>query len=371
MSGEALLERIVAGGLCHGCGTCGGVCPQEAVTFREAESGVYEPSIDPSLCTSCGLCLRVCPGVSVNFSELRHQAPRHPQLGPSLGMWLVGAMDPATLARASSGGAISAILAMGLNSGRIDGAVVTGMDPDHPLRPRTYVAREAEALRGAAGSKYCPVPANRAIQEILSVPGRYAFVGLPCHLHGLRKAEREIPELRNRVVLRLGLFCGQTLTFAAQEYLLGRYRLPKSDITSFAYRDGPWPGHLAVRFRTGHPEFSVPYGSYYDTTLCAFLHPRCSLCPDKFNELADLACGDAWFSKGSAAGKRSFVIARTPEGTFWLNNAAENGVVARQTLGEGVVRGLQGDVVQTMRWRTNGLSARLGRRARQGMPIPK
>ena len=49
-------------------------------------------------------------------------------------------------------------------------------------------AQDTEPV-SATKSKYCPVPANVRIKKILRRNGKFAVVGLPCHIHGVRKAE--------------------------------------------------------------------------------------------------------------------------------------------------------------------------------------
>jgi len=41
--------------MCVGCGTCQGVCPAGAISFREIAR------VDPKRCTGCGRCVEQCP----------------------------------------------------------------------------------------------------------------------------------------------------------------------------------------------------------------------------------------------------------------------------------------------------------------------
>jgi len=101
-----------------------------------------------------------------------------------------------------------------LNEKIIDGALVTRMGRDDPLKPEAFIATTKDELIDAIGSKYCPVPANVALNEILNSNfKKFAVVGLPCHIHGLRKAERLKKELREKIALHIGLFCSYGITF--------------------------------------------------------------------------------------------------------------------------------------------------------------
>jgi coenzyme F420 hydrogenase subunit beta len=98
----------------------------------------------------------------------------------------------------ASGGLITAFLLYALAEGLIGGALVTKMDEKHPSEPKPFIARTREDIISAACSKYCPVPANTALREILRSEGRFAVVGLPCHLHGVRKAEVLLSKVREK-----------------------------------------------------------------------------------------------------------------------------------------------------------------------------
>jgi len=79
---------------------------------------------------------------------------------------------------------VTALFIFALEKGLIDGALVTGMKKDKPLEPEPFIARTREKIISARGSKYCSVPANIALKEILKAKEeeRFAVVGLPCHI---------------------------------------------------------------------------------------------------------------------------------------------------------------------------------------------
>ena len=94
-----------------------------------------------------------------------------------------------------------------MENGIIDGAMVTKMSSKVPLEPEVMIARNKKDIINASGSKYCPVEISNGLEHILENEGRYAVVGLPCHLHGLRLLERKYPRLKKQIVIRIGLFC--------------------------------------------------------------------------------------------------------------------------------------------------------------------
>ena len=72
------------------------------------------------------------------------------------------------------------------------------------------ICRSPAEVAGCRGSKYDVVAVNTLLRTVLDEPGRYVLVGLPCHIQGLRLAQRRSRRLRERVVLALGIFCGLT-----------------------------------------------------------------------------------------------------------------------------------------------------------------
>src|SRR3546814_18463080 len=74
----ASLERIVAGGLCTGCGLCASMTP--AVTMRRTERGFVRPFADALPARDLARILAVCPGVALDRPVA--QAPVHPVGGP-------------------------------------------------------------------------------------------------------------------------------------------------------------------------------------------------------------------------------------------------------------------------------------------------
>ena len=318
------ISKVVRDDLCMGCGTCAAMCPTGAISLVKDEAcGCFLARIQSEQCTSCGICFAVCSGHAIDVAQLSDvflpDAQKDERLGPYLRCYLGHAADGQTRFQGSTGGMVTSTLLYALESGMIDGALVARMPADGRLTPEPYIARTAAEIQSSARSLYCPVPANLALKEILETPGRYAVVGIPCHLHGVRKAERLNKKLRRRIVLHLGLFCAWGTSFTGTDFAIKRMGLKRSQVKTVVYRGQGFPGGFIFTLNDGR-QVSLGMFEAWDRNLSAFKVPRCMYCHDRTAELADIAFGDAWLPE---------VVAKDTLGT--------NVMVARSRTGENVL----------------------------------
>jgi coenzyme F420 hydrogenase subunit beta len=334
------IQEVVKKGLCTGCGTCVAICPKNALTVMEcSERGTYLPRLDDTKCNQCGICLRICPGAEVNFKELNLLAfdkeLESALTGNYLNCYAGYATDRKLRYKSASGGLVTALSTFALETGAVDGVLATRMSCETPLKPQPFIARTKEEVMSATGSKYCPVPANVALREILERNGRYILVGLPCHIQGLRKAQVLNKKLRNRVSYCFGLVCNHTPSFHATKYLLRKFRIPEDKIAKLDYRGKGWPGGMNIILDDGSEEF-IPYASshYWGMVFQRFFWPKnCMVCDDKLCQLADIIFMDAWlpdFSSDKIG--TSLVIVRSKRGEALITKAMKHKVVELQAI---------------------------------------
>jgi coenzyme F420 hydrogenase subunit beta len=313
------------------------MCPNNAIELNIV-NGLYLPQVQETKCTSCGLCIKSCPGYIVDFSELSLSIFGKEYdcglLGNYLGCYIGHSNDEYIRYNSSSGGLISQLLIFLLEEGMIDGALVVRMKKDKPLEAEPFIAKTREQIISASKSKYCPVPANMMLKEIMSHHGKFAVVGLPCHIHGIRKAEAVNEKLREKISLHLGLFCSHTVNFLGTKVLLEKFGIDARAVITLEYRGHGWPGNLSItlvneqlvrskridyRKECWNPLFSP----FFFTPL------RCMCCSDHTNELADLSFGDAWLKEILKKDKigTSVVISRSEAGEEILKKAELKGKI--------------------------------------------
>lgn len=326
-----VISQVVKDDLCTGCGTCAALCSREAIQITMDEyKGIYTPDINEKRCNNCNICFEVCPGQEVDYNELnlkifgKHQD--NYLIGNHLKCYIGHSNDENIQYNSSSGGLLTQLLIFALEKRIIDGALVTRMKKDNPLEPEPFIARTRDEIIEASKSKYCPVPANIALKEILNSKGeKFAVVGLPCHLNGIRKAELINKKLKEKIILSLGIYCSHTDSFKGTEYLYKKLNIKTSEISGIDYRGLGWPGKVKIKLKNGSNnkvKLGTPlWVSFHDS--CVFSPIRCLLCNDVTAELSDVSFGDAWLPEVMEKENRgeSILISRSNEGENLLNLA--------------------------------------------------
>lgn len=321
------ISQVVKNGLCTGCGTCLALCPEGAIKLKiEEKKGIYIPEVNEDRCNDCNICYKVCPGHSVDFKQLNLEifgkGSEDILIGNYLNCYIGHSTNYNIRYNSASGGLITQLLLFALEEKIIDGALVTRMRMNKPLEPEPFIARTKEEIIEACGFKYCPVPANVALKEILnSEEGeRFAVVGLPCHIHGIRKAEQINKRLRKRVALHLGIFCNHAPNFWGIKLLLEKLKIRENEVIKLDYRGEGWPGYMKISKKEGELLLLLPdYWSFIGTYF--FYPTRCLMCTDAVCELADISFGDAWLPELSNDKiGTSLVISRSETGEEVLRN---------------------------------------------------
>lgn len=332
------LERAVADVLardaCSGCGLCTRLDP--ALRMALDDDGYLRPRFDgPSRAggDAESVFRRGCPGVVVRAPVPPPGASRHPLLGSHVGLWSAWATDPAIRFAGSSGGALTALHAWLIESGRAARVTGAAMDADAPRRttPVTIVSRE-QALR-AAGSRYAPVAALDNPDVLL--PGS-AVCGKPCEISALRQTVDDLQP--GEPPLMLSFFCAGTPSQSGTHALLADLGVDEREsVEELRYRGEGWPGRFTAT--TADRTVSADYGQSWGRRLGPTTQWRCKVCVDGVGESADIVSADAWdadaegypvFTEGAG---RSALIARTARGLATILEARDAGVIELDALG--------------------------------------
>lgn len=364
-----LSQRVIKKGLCTGCGTCVGVCPAKAIEF---DLDLEEPVLKGS-CKPCGLCYATCPGADIPllrlekkfFGESRTQ--KNEILGVSKSFVKGFAGDPEIRQLGASGGITTALLVHALDVGMIDGAIVTAMDARRPWRVRPVIARTKAELMDAAKSKYAISPNNRVLREV-ETGDRLAVVGLPCHVHGLRKlqAQKRLSNLCEKIVFILGLFCGSNVSYHATEHMIQEYSdINLGEIERFEYRGGTDSQDVKI-FTRDKREITLTTAQR-QRIFHSMTKDRCRMCCDWAAELSDLSLCDIFDPQGVSRKVSHWngVIVRTERGLRLIEEAEKAGAIRISPLEEESFYGNS-----TFEGKRHGAVYTLRERKRYGWPVP-
>lgn len=308
---------------------CASICPTNAIQIVK-QKAMFKLSINEEKCVNCDLCLKVCPRRFLDFNAISTKVCSFPGinhnkfLGSFISTYKGYAKDSIIRRGASSGGIVSSLLIFALEQRIIDGALVVDVNRKDPLELEAVIVKSRDQILSAAQSKYLPVPFDKALREIMKNKGRFAVVGLPCHIQGIRKIELQYPRLRKKIKLRFGLFCLSHAPLATL-YLLKELKISLKDVRKIKYRDGKWPGQVVVELLDGNVK-SVEFG-YFGSLFSFFSPMHCRLCIDHTNELADISVGDAWLPELIGSEGWSIIISRTDEGEELLRKAEDQSVI--------------------------------------------
>jgi len=352
------------------CGTCQGVCPTGSVSLTWDLRVGYRLSVETQTCTDCGRCHDACPGPGLDFTpgawwrERNEGALYEDFLGPWRRLWFGWASDARVRHAGASGGVATALMQAALETASVDAVVAVRMSAANPLEAEGVICRSPVEVAACRGSKYSVVAINAVLGRILEEPGRYALVGLPCHIQGLRLAQRRSRQLRERVLLTMGIFCGLTHEPRATAVLARQAGLDPGELRDVSYRGGGWPGGMRLEDQHGTVR-RRDYPDYIDRRFTALTPPRCRLCPDALAELADVSVGDAWLDRFTGSNGVSDIIVRTPAGERLLDDAAEYLVLEAASPGEMI-----SSQSETHRVKRDVCRGRFWLRSLAGRPLP-
>lgn len=224
--------------------------------------------------------------------------------------------DEEVRAYCASGGIVSTILIGLLSSKQIDGALTSRLKVENGrLLPETIIATSKDEILSCGGSIYFDVNPLAEKSKMLDFQGRLAVVGLPCHLAALERLSKTNKGLRDKVILKIGLFCGHNSKKELIEHILKQKRIRQGDIAAFSFRKGRWRGRTELTMKNGEKRsFPFSHFSIYQN-MHLFSLKKCLQCNDHTAEGSDISCGDIWLQKmkGEAI-KHSIFLSRTQRG---------------------------------------------------------
>lgn len=315
-----------------GCGACASACPKKNITLQDVPADGIRPRLGANRCAECGDCLKVCPG-----AEISHRSPNggngllkalRQGWGPILEVWEGYASDPEIRFHGSSGGAASALALYCLEREGMNGVLHSAADGENPWANKTVFSRSRGELLARTGSRYAPASPCDGLEMIDAAPGPCVFIGKPCDVTAVRKAQAIRPELDRHVGIAIGIFCAGTPSTQGTLELLHRFGIDPNSVEELRYRGRGWPGKFSVKLKgEERPREVLAYRNAW-SFVQKYRPYRCYLCPDGTSEFADISCGDPWYRQIREGEQgHSLVLVRTERGRKLLRGAMKDGYV--------------------------------------------
>ena len=306
-----VINNVVEHSICIGCGICVALCPQGSLATQWNQFGEYGPVAVTPCVTECGLCQKVCPfgGLEENedtIGERLYGAVPGIQHRSDVGYHLAAYVGHSEKHRptSASGGMATWLLEALFIAGVVDHVICVAPldDPDKLFEFKVF--NNLGEVQTGAGSSYYPVEMSAVIKQVLDVPGRYVVTGLPCFIKAIRLAQQRNAKLRERIVVTVGLVCGQLKSKSFPDYVSALAGV-QGRVTGVRYREKS-PEQPASNFcyvfltENGEERKIFRNEGIAEAWINRWFTPRaCNYCDDIFAECADVTCMDAWLPEYS------------------------------------------------------------------------
>ena len=147
------------------------------------------------------------------------------------------ASDQSIRQNSSSGGMVTALLCHLIRTKQIDGAWVTkSIIVDGNLGYKTFIATTEEEIRDCGTSIYMYIPLLKHFDELLQFNGRIAVVLLPCQMRALNNIIEKRPELKQKILLKIALYCSGVYSKSATLIPLNKKKVSLDNAERIYYK---------------------------------------------------------------------------------------------------------------------------------------
>ncbi|MBU0992134.1 MAG: Coenzyme F420 hydrogenase/dehydrogenase, beta subunit C-terminal domain [Proteobacteria bacterium] len=272
-----LVEHVFKKGLCVTCGACVDLCPY--MHYHDGRVTVMDKCQAED-----GRCFKWCPRAvppGMNTADAEQMAAKG--IGPFRKIVAARACDEKKRESSQNGGMATALLTLAMETGMIQGAILTDRGDDDA--PSGKMVLSKEMISAFSGSRYSASGAlsalNRAVGKGVEKIG---VVGLPCQMEALERRHQYYikKQMTDQVTLKIGLFC----TWALDYRKLAAY-LEQEGLTGTVIKcDIPPPPAEIFRVYTTGGTFDFPLPD-----IRQMIQKGCSVCTDMTSLYADISLG--------------------------------------------------------------------------------
>lgn len=298
------ISDVLNRGMCVGCGACELVSPA-LLRVELDDFGKWSATMrgdDEAMLANAS---SVCPfsddssNETAIASRVWPDLPVDDRIGRWRDIWAGRIRDEELIAGSSSGGLTTYVLTELLDREVVDGVIHVGKSSDGHFEYKVSTSDDEVLL--SRKSNYTSVTLASVIRQIKGDGRKYALVGLPCFIRAARLLADGDDELRNQLVLFVGLVCGHLKTRFFAESLGWQAGVEPDDIgaVDFRIKEKGRPSNryrYSVTSRSTGAVFTRRMSEVVDGSWGhgAFQPEACNFCDDIFAETADVVFADAW-----------------------------------------------------------------------------
>jgi coenzyme F420-reducing hydrogenase beta subunit len=314
--------NVIKEDLCIACGACSMVENDININLNKT-TGLFEPQTDNEISD-----FNYCPSVKVDYVELQNKIfglKPDSIFGVVDSVFLAQSMDFKRNNKASSGGLIKEIGSYYYeNNPESDGIIALG--ENEGLDYSAKLIKSFNEFDKLPGSIYHQINFQDGLKILKNVKNNAGLVAIPCVLEGIYNyIFSKEPELINKINLTIGLLCGWTYSHKSVD-AMKQYHKIEEKVENISYRGNGPIGKLKIKTKNDSKEFSRRVNFSYQVAFDrSFNSPRCLVCVNHSNYLAEIVIGDAWlpstvFTKTGI----SLVITRTKKATEMIKQMKKN-----------------------------------------------
>ncbi|MBN2286349.1 MAG: Coenzyme F420 hydrogenase/dehydrogenase, beta subunit C-terminal domain [Tissierellales bacterium] len=335
------IDKIIKADLCLGCGLCEAIATKEKCKMGLAENGFYRPlftkPVTREVIKTISNC---CPGISI-----RNHRDNNDIWGKVAEIKEAWSSDPTIRKKGSSGGILTSLAVFLLENKLVDGILQVGKSESHYLYNELKISKTREEVINNASSRYAPALVFDQMKFILDQNNdKYAFIGKPCDIAGIKNFVQEFPQYKDRVIYHFAIFCAGMPSYNGTKKIIENSGIQDEPV-NLKYRGDGWPGFFEVKFKK-NPPYKVSYNDSWGNVLGKHLGMRCKICPDGIGLLADIVAGDSWNTKDGypdfeESDGRSFVLIRNKKGTELFQQALAHKAIISKSLEQTKIKEIQ------------------------------
>lgn len=363
------IKDVVKSDFCTGCGVC--TSESESSTMEWNSYGFLVPKLDNSF---NGTAIHVCPFnpqpknsvkdedklAQLLFRGKESSMRTNREIGLHIETYVGHSVE--FRESSSSGGLATYILNKLIEKGEVQ-HLFTVMAEDGYYNYNWYSPSQGgegdtPSITDTSKTRYYPVTMERLFKEIEHKEGKVAVVGVPCFIKAIRLKQFYHPNLREKLVFCVGIFCGGVKSAFYTQYLMQKIEAKPVQGTANPRKDEAKPVKSTAKPHFHHVEYRIKepnsnaldysfgystqdgqhkqlkmntLGDMWGTGL--FKNNACDFCDDITAELGDISLGDAWFPPHIWDGRgTSVVITRSKLAQTLIIEGIESGELQLQKL---------------------------------------